>query len=529
MQKITIWSNPQEVIHYVVHNINNIEFNNYFKSSCKRYIREYCSKNKNIAIQTSQSINDFYNKYHNDIIEQYKQKQIYTYNYLSTKRELLNKANNKRLLDYNNVFTRISYASTLTDNDKLQLYNEYKQRYEQLHPKQVSQTEHIKSLAKVDTFHDKLIKFVKEHANDEPLEFDDFKKLTSGWSPGRRSINKWYEIYRTEYFRQPGTTITYRETPNTNLIGFKSKNKVQTLQQLYPNINEPTHTIPSSFPLKQNIKQYQLHKVSPRYTWLIDLMFVDKLAYLVAINVNTRYLCVEIINDEINENKFAKNNKKSTTYYLRALQKMIDSGIKIKYLLGDGECAFNSKFAWDNFYKPNNIEFDTVPRQQIGCYPDFMKKEQKQTKTNPMHSSLGIVDRVIRTLRDMAYNMKIGIITPNVMNELVKQYNNSPHKTLSKYAGADVSPRMVNNDYDLECYIVRRICQDNYNIMNSPGFKLNTGAAVKVYNERDAMSKRRSIIQPGTYHITEFNNGLYKVVNDKNKSQLVPRYKLSPI
>ena len=30
--------------------------------------------------------------------------------------------------------------------------------------------------------------------------------------------------------------------------------------------------------------------------------------------------------------------------------------------------------------------------------------------------------------------MKIGVITPNVMNEIVNQYNNAPHKGLSKWA-----------------------------------------------------------------------------------------------
>ena len=177
----------------------------------------------------------------------------------------------------------------------------------------------------------------------------------------------------------------------------------------------------------------------------------------------------------------------------------------------------------------NGIDFKTVPRLVMGVYPDFMIKVQKSVTTDPLHGSLGIVDRVIRTIRDIAYNMQIGIITPQIMDNIVKQYNNAPHKGLSKWAGFSVSPKMVNDDPDLETYIVRRICQENYNVMNRPGFKIKAGTNVKVYNEKDSMSKRRSIIQPGSFKVKGFKNGLYEVegnVNGKNKIQRIPRYKL---
>lgn len=51
--------------------------------------------------------------------------------------------------------------------------------------------------------------------------------------------------------------------------------------------------------------------------------------------------------------------------------------------------------------------------------------QNKNNKTEPLHNSLGIIDRVIRTLRDMAYTAKIPKITPDVMDDLVYQYNNA--------------------------------------------------------------------------------------------------------
>ena len=163
-----------------------------------------------------------------------------------------------------------------------------------------------------------------------------------------------------------------------------------------------------------------------------------------------------------------------------------------------------------------------------GVYPEFMKKEQRAaSKTQPLHSSLGIIDRVIRSIRDMAYNMKVGVITPIVMNEIVNQYNNAPHKGLSKWAGFSVSPNDVQNDRELEEYIVRKICQANWEIMNSEGFRINDGVEVKVYNDVDKMMKRRTIIQPGKHKVNGFKNGLYEIVNENGQKQMMPRYRLA--
>ena len=148
-----------------------------------------------------------------------------------------------------------------------------------------------------------------------------------------------------------------------------------------------------------------------------------------------------------------------------------------------------------------------------------MKEASKKVKSEPLHSSLGLIDRVIRTIRDMAYNMEVEIITPDVMAEILKQYNHAPHKTLSKYAGFDVSPYMAQTNPDLEEFIVRRISAENYRIQSQPSFKLKPGTKVKVYNENSAMMKRRSKIQPGEYYVEEFKDGLYTVCKSKNSCE----------
>ena len=153
-----------------------------------------------------------------------------------------------------------------------------------------------------------------------------------------------------------------------------------------------------------------------------------------------------------------------------------------------------------------------------------------KNKKDPKHSSLAILDRAIRTIRDLAFNMKVGIITPKIMSIIVWQYNNAPHATLSKYAGYPVSPNEVDNDEDLEKFIVRRIQQENYNIMSQYGFNLKDGMNVKVYNNRSTMGKRRSNIEPGKWKVNKRIGSLFEVIDEntgekENKS----RYQLAPI
>lgn len=58
--------------------------------------------------------------------------------------------------------------------------------------------------------------------------------------------------------------------------------------------DDPTYT----FPIKKN-KKYMLHAAAPSNTYLIDLMFEYQLCYLIAINVNTRYVYCTMLNQTV--------------------------------------------------------------------------------------------------------------------------------------------------------------------------------------------------------------------------------------
>ena len=151
--------------------------------------------------------------------------------------------------------------------------------------------------------------------------------------------------------------------------------------------------------------------------------------------------------DENGQSYVLKKDSKTSISFLRALTKLINE-VKfvnpIRHLTGDGEKAFDSQLS-KSFYQKNGITFHPVTRMMI---------EGKKTKTgnqgtDPLHSSLGLVDRCIRTIRDMIFNAELQI-TPLAIKEMVRQYNNAPHTTLSKYIGFDVSPLMVQQDKNKE-------------------------------------------------------------------------------
>ena len=379
--------------------------------------------------------------------------------------------------------------------------------------------------------------YVTTH-HDDLLSKDEFIKVIKHW-PNTIGFDKAYDYYKQSFFKVPTNNISFPETPFNNLIGYKSKNKIDALQTKY-NLTANTNASTNYFPLKRNIKHYSLHKVSLPHTYIIDLMFDHGLIYIIAINVNTKYLYTQLVNRELKANIDEQGNEINvekitgtidTRIYLEKLREMFTNGFHPKHLISDGENAFGSKIA-TTFYKQHNITYQTVPRQAVTQQPSFMitneRDKRMQRKTNPLHSSLGILDRVIRTIRDMAYNMNVVRITPKIMNNIVLQYNNAPHKALSKWLGFQASPQMVHDDYMLEEYIIRQITKANNAITNSYGYNIPPNTHVNVYNEKDSMIKRRTVIQPNDHKVIGKRGALFIVADNKNKVQYVPRYKLDP-
>ena len=342
------------------------------------------------------------------------------------------------------------------------------------------------------------------------------------WQNSKRRAETLYKVYSDEYdMLDPNNirTITFTASQFDRGVGYRSADKIRYLTG-----KQPIRTKFAKFPLKQNLKNYKLHTIAPKHSFIIDLMFEDnKICYLVAININTRKLFVVPTNIE-NENELT-DKKKTADAYINAL-KTIMTKTTIKHLRGDGEKAFESVSA-KRFYKQNGIDFEAV-RRQISKYPDFMQtlNMTRSIKSEPSHSALGLIDRVIRTIRDLAFNLQIGFITPEAMDYIVNLYNSAPHQTLSKYAGMTVSPNDVDKYDELERFVIRRIHQENYKTMTKPGFNIPTGTKVLAYNERNAMAKRRSDVEPKIYSVKRQVGPLFEL---EGTNELKSRYQLTPV
>jgi len=114
------------------------------------------------------------------------------------------------------------------------------------------------------------------------------------------------------------------------------------------------------------------------------------------------------------------------------------------------------------------------------------------------------------------------------MDYIVNIYNNAPHKTLSKYAGLLVSPNDVDDNDELEEFIVRRIHQENIITMTEPGFNLHVGLPVSVYNVRSSFAKRRNDKEPGKWTVSGRVGALFELENENGEKQIKSRYQINP-
>lgn len=373
----------------------------------------------------------------------------------------------------------------------------------------------LKIPPKRDTFRDKLIHLVNYDNNFYDLS--QFRKIVEKWSRTTKSIREWHEEYKELYNKRYNNIIEPKDNNiDKNIAAFRSKYKNYRIGKVIDK-----NTVKNSFPIRKN-KKFMLNRVGKLNEYMEDIMFEGKYAYLVLININTRYLCVEPLNMKHGDN-YIKTNTKSAKSYLTALReinkrlnRIISNKVsyksrKIKYLFGDGESCFNSKEAW-KYYSSYDINFNPVSRI-----------DAENGKSYPIHTGLSIIDRVIRTIRDMANNLKIKMINPADMEYIVDYYNKSIHKTLSKFAKFPVSPEMVQNDIELEKHIIFNMVKDNYNKKNNSDYKLNEGQIVAVYNPKNnIIGKRRNITKPDKYIFVRqkrCNAGLFGVMklDDYNK------------
>ena len=237
---------------------------------------------------------------------------------------------------------------------------------------------------------------------------------------------------------------------------------------------------------------------------------------MLLININTRKAYAYALNNvEIepiggqNEEytiTYSTTNKKTTNNLINVFKQFLnDIDHKITSLRFDNESSVKSK-QFQTMLRNNGIKFVPV--------------------VEGSHTSLSLIDRLCRTIRDISYNMGIKILTQNDINKVLNVYNNMYHSSLSKILGKKITPNEVNDNPELEQQIINYCIDYNKQLkVLHPEIELQVGQICKVYQPFDKFKKRRKLLKKDYYKIVNKTGNIYTVQNVRNNKKIdVPRY-----
>ena len=290
------------------------------------------------------------------------------------------------------------------------------------------------------------------------------------------------------------------------------------------NVHEPY------FNVRKQIKNYQFKTYSRVPGGFIGDIFFNKskFACLLLININTRKAYAYALNNvevyKVNPDSkgsqvkpiggqneeytitYSTTNKKTTSNLINVFKQFLnDIDHKITSLRFDNESAVKSK-SFQSMLQNNKIKFVPV--------------------VEGSHTSLSLIDRLCRTIRDISYNMGIKILTQNDINKVLNVYNNMYHSSLSKILGKKITPNEVNEHPELEQQIINYCIDYNKQLkVLHPEIELQVGQICKVYQPFDKFKKRRRLLKKDYYKIVNKTGNIYTVQNVRNNKKIdVPRY-----
>ena len=211
----------------------------------------------------------------------------------------------------------------------------------------------------------------------------------------------------------------------------------------------------------------QTNKANPRY-------------FLIIININSRKLFA-----------YPMNSKDSSSV-LSALKSFISEVQQIHSITSDQDAAY-LKPEITNFMIDNHIDHQT-------------------TFTND-HNRLGIINRAIKTLRDINQERDFTIQS---MKRALHAYNNSIHSSTNKEP----------NDFteeDEERYIENKSIETN---MKANLYNLPNNTYVRIMNPPQPMKKKRLNLSDGSYKVAYKSGNKYVIKALDNTAAELPRYRL---
>ena len=382
----------------------------------------------------------------------------------------------------------------------------------------------------------------KERLNTLITNYETNKQLNKINKNLQKQLNIKDKGYNPDLFKQhrlqlkpdktyPTKTITF--TLDNKGYPYRTYNKLKSLdssfdkEKYYTNIKHY-----NNFDLSKSKKEYNLKTYSKyKFSFIGDIFFEGKgIAFLLLVNINTRYAYAyklgkieekTVINvDYDNEEHtitFAEQGQKTTKALIEAFDEFINV-TPVNILRFDGERAIGSQ-DFQDYLRLHKIKF-------IPSIPGT-------------HTSLSIIDRLCRTIRDIAFNLNWEkIYTQEQMNKILNYYNNSRHETLTqtlfksypelKEVYKFISPWiMEHNTFDLETKFVKECIKYNLSITSNPDYNINKSDVVEIYNDTSKLEKRRTKISKDKYKVINKKGNIYHLQNINNDKEIFkPRYQI---
>ena len=209
--------------------------------------------------------------------------------------------------------------------------------------------------------------------------------------------------------------------------------------------------------------------------------------FLICININTRYIYVS-----------SKLNNKNTKTVLPAIKQFVETH-KPLVIFSDNEAAFTSHEVVE-YLVNSNVELKIITEQ--------------------IHSTLGIINRACRTIRDM---LNSNHIDENKLNNVVNVYNNSPHYAIN------MSPQYMMTHPDVEeLYITNCILRD-IGVITDDDYDIEINSIVRYVLDKKSREKTRHKISTYAYKIDSKEGNNYVISAKDGTTKKVPRYRLIPV
>ncbi len=329
-------------------------------------------------------------------------------------------------------------------------------------------------------------------------------------------------------------TISSSTSSSPPLIPWKSMHKIKHYGEIHNlNVDEllDTHR-KESFNRYDNIKNYALKTVGAKDSLIIDYFFPGKFIYLLAIKINTRK-AYAIPSDLITETSseswiIPKKGNRTNESTIKCLNKL-KSLTNINVITCDQEGAFNS-LSVREWCRNNNVIIHYYIKNKM---KGIIETSGASDKSRGNHSTLALIDRLTKTLRQMsmlAYGTQS--INPRMMESLIYEYNNSPHSTLSKVLKRNITPEQMELNPKLRDEFVRLIHRENViKTLSSqfdglkgdvPDFEIK--GKVYIMNEASLFDKLKPKLLPGIWDIVGRKGYNYVCRNNENKEVIVPRW-----